>query len=373
MKNYFINVSEKVRQKNNMLKKAYDTFSESKLNLTAYIKKVVLNMPEVVNVPQGYDHTQSPDVTNLTPNITGVLPSALNTLAPGTPGDVIELDGSTFAMSFDKTISGFRGTQENPIWILGNGSTYDGKTLELFDNQWTYFQDINCVNGTANNLKIEQSQDCIYKNFNVDNSTNGGVLVIGTTVRPNARLKFFNFNISNWGTGDGFSLHASGSEEDNYENFIISDLTCQNPVDQAENGLDITSGRNIFVYNYRGIDANAHIAHGVTNVYVDVFNHVFDSTSLRSQSIELRNTDGDIWLSNIYGNGEIDFGVQGGPRSNETPNSTLGLYITYEAKLWNNNLSIDNNTSGSGTITTDVSYNLVKNDINHSGFNDWPL
>lgn len=316
---------------------------------------------------------REPDISGLTPTITGVAPNNLASQTP-VPGDVIQLDGTTFSMSFDYTVSGFAGTQANPIWILGNGSTYDGKKLELLNHEWVYFADFNCINSTNAGVLIEDCENCIFKNFTVDNTGNDGVSIRGTTTRPNNRLAFFDFTVTNWAVSDGFSVHASGSEEDNGANFVIRNLTCQNPVDQAENGLDITSGSNFYVWGYRGTDANAHVAHGVENVYIYDFVHNFDGTSTRDQSLEFKNTEGDIWVAETSGNGEIDLGVQSSPRSNETPNSTLGLYITYELKVFNNGLSggIDNNTSGSGTIVTIMDYNEL-GFLQFSGFSRWPM
>ena len=319
-----------------------------------------------------YNPLVSPDVSGLVPNVVNVDPASLNTYAPGTPGDVIQLDGSTFNMTFGKEISGFRGTQENPIWILGNGSAYDGKTLELLDNQWTYFENINSTNSTSTGILIEDSQNCIYKDITVSDPSNNGILIQGTTINPNSDLAFFDNTITNWGI-DGMSFHASSTEENNGNNFIVQNLTTTNSPNVAEGGLDVTSGDNFHIHNYTGVNGSIEIGHGVTDVYIKGMDHTWDIASTNDKSISVKNTDGDIWITETTGDGKIDLGINSNTRSNETPNSTLSLYITHELKVWDNNLTsgIDNNTSGSGTIVTNMPSNLI-NDLSLNEFIEWP-
>lgn len=324
-----------------------------------------------------YNPLRKPDTSGLIPNITGIAPNALNNTTL-VPGDVVQLDGSSVDLSFDYEISGFSGTPDNPIWILGNGSTYNNRAVEMLNNEWVYFEDLAFMDSNNNGLLITESENCIYNDFTLDGMALNGVRVDGSTNRPNNRLAFFNFGITNWGGSDAFSLHASSSEEDNGSFFIIKDLVCQNPVDTGEDGLDLTSGDNVYVWGYIGTDARAHIAHGVKNIYIYDFEHNFDPTSGRDQSIEFKNTDGDIWVSKVRGNGQIDLGLQTDPRTNESPNSTLStqgnpLYLTYELQIFDNQITggIDNNTSAQGTIVTDMAYNKLGY-LDFSGFSRWP-
>lgn len=322
-----------------------------------------------------YNPLIRPDVSGLVPNITGIAPDQLRNQSL-VPGDVVELDGSTSALSFNHTISGIAGTQENPIWVLGNGSAFADRAVEWKNNEWVYFQDCSFLNSSNNGLKIEDCENCMFGDFTLDGMSSNGVRVDGTTSRPNNHLQFFNFNITNWGGSDGFSLHASNTEENNGSWFVIKDLTCQNPVDTADGGLDITSGNNVYVWGYRGTDATVQIGHGVQNIYLYDVESNLDTTSGRNVGYQFRNTDGNIWMGKVRGSKpsgtlEIDLGVQGSPRSNEAPNSTLGLFITYELQLWDNILPIDNNTGGSGTIVTSMEFNKLGY-LEFDGFNRWP-
>jgi len=329
----------------------------------------------VVTSPRDlYNPMRPPDVSGLVPNITGIAPDDLRNQVL-VPGDVVQLDGTTVNLLNNHEISGFAGTQANPIWILGNNSTFEDKAVELYNNEWVYWEDLNFNNSANNGAIIEDSIDCIYKNFTIDNTSNNGCLVRGTTTRPNSRLAFFDFGITNWASGDGFSVHASGSEEDNGSYFAIRNLITQNAVDTAEEGIDLTSGNFFYVWGYQGVDAGATLGHGVENAYIYDFTHNFDVSSVRDQSIKVRNTDGDIWFAKLSGNGEINLGTTGSPRSNETFNSVLPPnYITYELKVFDNLLSggVNNNTSGLGTIVTSMDYNELGY-LEFNGFNKWPL
>ena len=308
--------------------------------LPSYFSKRALPAFDALRAPKEWQQ----NINNPTPGYADMQASALSSLSPP-PGTIITLASGTNTLAFNENFSGWRGTKESPIWVIGQDSTIIvNKQLECWDHRWVNFGNIRygATVGT-NQWNIERCLDCAWDQIICDGGAQNNILVNGPADTPNSRLRFFNIDSRNAAI-DCFTIHADGTAEKNNvgTDFIIKDWYVENQVGATQDsGMDITSGTNIYLINGRSKDAEFHIAHGVRNVYVG--GHINEGTS---KDIKIKNTDLDLVLSNLSGTGELDFGVQSGPRANEEPNRLTGAYTTGRAKLYNFGMigGIDNNT-----------------------------
>lgn len=314
-------------------------------------------------VPQGKQTICNLASTPNKPTLTsGVDPANLSTLTPS-PGDIIILDGATKVLSFNESISGWVGTQQNPILLLGNSSIIQAKALEFEDCQWVYVFDLTVeANTNGNNIFCANCQNMVFDNISCDDASGNNMFITANENGGSGNIRILNCSFDNFGS-DGLSIHASNTTDGNghkYENganFYVYNCTSTNSVNTGENAFDFTSGTNLYLIDCTCHNNNLHINHGVTNAYIDNFTHTKDGGQTNVMSVELRNTKGDIWVVNSTLAGEIDLGLssQEATRPNyDTVNNVIGIYGTYELTTYNNTVTggIDNNTSGSGTIVT---------------------
>ena len=329
-----------------------------------------------VGAGRKYNPLYLPDVSGLTPTIN----VATNDLHNQTPvaGDVISVDGSLYNAPFNRDIEDWHGTQENPIWVLGNGATLADRAYEMINCRWVYFADFNLINSSNQGMRIQDCQDIILNNVFVQNTNNNAILVESGGAIPNARIQMHNITLDSWGI-DGISIHASAGPEfyENGSGFFINNFTATQPLGQGENSIDWTSGRDLWLFNSNTIDGNLHAAHGVENVYMQNVVHTWtDGGALEDQTIQLRNTDGFVIISHVSGGaGQIDLGQTNNPRPLETPNSVTGFFNTHELRVFDNQLAggEDNNQVAQGTIVTQQTYNKIGFRSFSEVFNRWPL
>lgn len=317
-----------------------------------YIPRIDSRRENVLTPPRGWRlFTPSPGFEN-------VNASDLSSLAPS-PGTVITLAGGTHVLTFNEEFSGWRGTRENPIWLIGDNTTViTNKALECFDHRWVNFINIRSGPTVGTNIpcwNIQQCQDCTWNWIWADGATGNNIQVWGTPTNPNSRLRFFNIDSRNAGV-DNFTIHADGSGYRNGNYFLIKNWHCENGVDS---GMDITGGDHVYLFNGRSVNNDFEISHGCRNVYVD--GHISEDISSR---ILIKNTDLDLVLANCDGVGELDFGVNASQQAFEEPNRLTGLYNTGRAKIYKVTVPIDNNT---GTILIRLKDNPI-NYLRYSGF-----
>lgn len=301
----------------------------------------------------GFDPFTAPAYPEIPVGVIDVTATNINTITPS-PGDVVRLTASA-TLTSGKTISGWAGTLESPITLLGNGYTFFNRTLTIDDCQFVRFFDIDNQNSTGNGIVITQCSDCVFTNISGTNAQSNGIRVLGTvpSANTNRRLRFFNVTagLNGSGSGDDFTFHAGNAAENNGTTFLVSGYTMTGVF--GDSGMDVTSGSKIILLNGTSLK-QFNFGHGISDFYA--LTHVMSGVT--GDSVFGKNTDGVIFLGEFSGTGNIDLSVQqalgirgddpeGTP--SETANTNTGLFNTYELQTWNNSQTIQNNT---GTIIT---------------------